>query len=520
MAPEPLDISEHELLFKATDLSKLASIDLSQYLEAYMRNIRNLYNNSSAVKEMNFAEAAMVIQNSSIIFAKNVDSIWARAMNIRLALSANMNRKKSNDDEDDEDCDVGTGEEGADKQKEKAKKKKKRTFNVEEFKLLPFLNTDKNIDMKLDKKEDKLAKQSDKLVLPTSLRIKSKVNKSRDIFTPEGEAVGKMDEFRLFWPITKSGYLQEDYEPDDRCVFPERIIEQSFTEAAEHPVNEEIFNNDMDHSMMDGHNPLSPPPPTPPPTPPPMDLPMNDSPESLKDTQEETEKERECRQKLQKNPERENIVSLDKVIAKAWEPIPLDKGNPNRPLVKRRVYKLDTSDSSSSRKKKNRGKTDTESETFIVSEMFTKGKYYLNKGHGFDPWVLAEFHAVQMKRLKDAPNRKRKILEMLDAASEYEGDFYGFDDTEIDGGADFGDDDDDGDNNHQDNNVENIEVPLPAHDNAGTIFDGIGPSIWNENADEPVDAGDQYEAHALRTIQSFFFTSSARHFEFSGWIVS
>lgn len=62
------------------------------------------------------------------------------------------------------------------------------------------------------------------------------------------------------------------------------------------------------------------------------------------------------------------------------------------------------------RKKKNRGKTDTESETFNVSAMFTKGKYYLNKGHGFDPWVLVEFHAVQMKRLKDAPNRKRKIL--------------------------------------------------------------------------------------------------------------
>nr|XP_018899935.1 PREDICTED: V-type proton ATPase subunit H-like [Bemisia tabaci]XP_018899936.1 PREDICTED: V-type proton ATPase subunit H-like [Bemisia tabaci]XP_018899937.1 PREDICTED: V-type proton ATPase subunit H-like [Bemisia tabaci] len=30
MAPEPLDISEHELLFKATNLSKLASIDLLQ----------------------------------------------------------------------------------------------------------------------------------------------------------------------------------------------------------------------------------------------------------------------------------------------------------------------------------------------------------------------------------------------------------------------------------------------------------------------------------------------------------
>nr|XP_018907177.1 PREDICTED: uncharacterized protein LOC109037128 isoform X1 [Bemisia tabaci]XP_018907179.1 PREDICTED: uncharacterized protein LOC109037128 isoform X1 [Bemisia tabaci]XP_018907180.1 PREDICTED: uncharacterized protein LOC109037128 isoform X1 [Bemisia tabaci] len=102
MAPEPLDISEHELLFKATDisyhellfkatnLSKLASIDLSQYLEAYMRNIRNLHNNSSAVKEMDFAEAAMVIQNSLIIFAKNIDSIWARAMSIRLALSANI----------------------------------------------------------------------------------------------------------------------------------------------------------------------------------------------------------------------------------------------------------------------------------------------------------------------------------------------------------------------------------------------------------------------------------------------
>ncbi|CAH0389775.1 unnamed protein product [Bemisia tabaci] len=94
MAPEPLDISEHELPFKATNLSKLASIDLSQYLEAYMRNIRNLYNNSSAVKKMNFAEAAMVIQNSLIIFAKNVDSIWARAMSIRLALSANIYRKK------------------------------------------------------------------------------------------------------------------------------------------------------------------------------------------------------------------------------------------------------------------------------------------------------------------------------------------------------------------------------------------------------------------------------------------
>ncbi|CAH0387703.1 unnamed protein product [Bemisia tabaci] len=103
MAPEPLDIFEHELLFKATDISehellfkatnftKLASVDMCQYLEAYMRNIRNLYHNSSAVKEINFAEAAMVIQNSSIIFAKNVDSIWARAMNIRLALSATMN---------------------------------------------------------------------------------------------------------------------------------------------------------------------------------------------------------------------------------------------------------------------------------------------------------------------------------------------------------------------------------------------------------------------------------------------
>nr|XP_018907181.1 PREDICTED: uncharacterized protein LOC109037128 isoform X2 [Bemisia tabaci] len=106
-----------------------------------------------------------------------------------------------------------------------------------------------------------------------------------------------MDEFRLFWPITESGYLQEDYEPEDRCVFPERIIKHSFTEAPGHPVNEEIFNNDMDHSMMDGHNPLSLPPPKPPPTPPPMDLPMNDSPESSKDSQEETEKERECRQK-------------------------------------------------------------------------------------------------------------------------------------------------------------------------------------------------------------------------------
>ncbi|CAH0387885.1 unnamed protein product [Bemisia tabaci] len=102
MAPEPLDISEHELLFKATDISdhellfkatnftKLASVDMCQYLEVYMRNIRNLYNNSSAVKEMNFAEAAMVIQNSLIIFAKNVDSIWARAMSIRLPLSANI----------------------------------------------------------------------------------------------------------------------------------------------------------------------------------------------------------------------------------------------------------------------------------------------------------------------------------------------------------------------------------------------------------------------------------------------
>ncbi|CAH0395274.1 unnamed protein product [Bemisia tabaci] len=108
---------------------------------------------------MNFAEAAMAIQNSLIIFAKNVDSIWARTMSIRL--SANINRKQNNDDEDNEDCDVGTGEEGA-KQKEKAKKKKKGTFNVEEFQLLPFLNTDKNIDMKLDKKEDKLAKQSGK----------------------------------------------------------------------------------------------------------------------------------------------------------------------------------------------------------------------------------------------------------------------------------------------------------------------------------------------------------------------
>nr|XP_018905477.1 PREDICTED: uncharacterized protein LOC109036029 isoform X1 [Bemisia tabaci]XP_018905478.1 PREDICTED: uncharacterized protein LOC109036029 isoform X1 [Bemisia tabaci] len=194
-----------------------------------------------------------------------------------------------------------------------------------------------------------------------------------------------MDEFRLFWPITESGYLQEDYEPEDRFVFPERIIEQSFTEAPGHPINEEIFNNDMDHSMMDGHNPLSPPPPTPPPTPPPMDLPMNDSPESLKDTQEKIREEHKCQQKIQKNPERENIVSLEKVIAKAWEPIPLDNCNPNQTLVKRREYKLDASDLSSPRKKKNRGKTDTESETFIVSEMFTKGKYYLNKGHGFDP---------------------------------------------------------------------------------------------------------------------------------------
>ncbi|XP_072160395.1 uncharacterized protein [Bemisia tabaci] len=99
----------------------------------------------------------MAIQNSLIIFAKNVDSIWARTMSTRL--SANINRKQNNDDEDNEDCDVGTGEEGA-KQKEKAKKKKKGTFNVEEFQLLPFLNTDKNIDMELDKKENKLAKQS------------------------------------------------------------------------------------------------------------------------------------------------------------------------------------------------------------------------------------------------------------------------------------------------------------------------------------------------------------------------
>lgn len=59
-----------------------------------------------------------------------------------------------------------------------------------------FYFSDKNIDMKLDKKEDKLAKQSNKLVLSTLLRIKSKVNKSRDIFTSEGEAVWKMDESR------------------------------------------------------------------------------------------------------------------------------------------------------------------------------------------------------------------------------------------------------------------------------------------------------------------------------------
>ncbi|CAH0395193.1 unnamed protein product [Bemisia tabaci] len=76
-------------------------------------------------------------------------------------------------------------------------------------------------------------------------------------------------------------------------------------------------------------------------------------------------------EKKKKNPERENTVSLDKVRAKAWELILLDKGNPNWPLVKRRVYKLDTSDLSNS--------VNPEPET-SVSNVPSVGSQYLYYG--------------------------------------------------------------------------------------------------------------------------------------------
>uniref|UniRef100_A0A1B6E1W3 Condensin II complex subunit H2 N-terminal domain-containing protein n=1 Tax=Clastoptera arizonana TaxID=38151 RepID=A0A1B6E1W3_9HEMI len=196
--------SYDRLLLPGLDISKNWDVDLSKFLQDYIQYLSN-----TGQIDVNFPQAALLVQNSANIYGKKVDGLYSF---IQAVLdNFNKNRKNSkNNEEDEETSQAPTADKG---------KRKKKTTAVEDivFELDDDLGTHKAPDddmfFKLDEELEPVIPES--IVFNVIGYQKPKSRHPIEILDGNDEVIGNKDDFRLFRHFGIKGALCDMISPED-----------------------------------------------------------------------------------------------------------------------------------------------------------------------------------------------------------------------------------------------------------------------------------------------------------------
>ncbi|KAL1138473.1 hypothetical protein AAG570_008536 [Ranatra chinensis] len=138
----------------------------------------------------NFSEAALLLQNSTHVYCKRVDLVFGFMLKL-----INTLHKRS--------------EEGSPEKGQVRKKKSSVNLESEELEPLDFIFAERNINLKIEKKQS--CAERKRVILNTSVKAATKPNMACKLYQLNGVEIGCKDEFRLYGRITSVGTLLEDF---------------------------------------------------------------------------------------------------------------------------------------------------------------------------------------------------------------------------------------------------------------------------------------------------------------------
>ncbi|XP_046669796.1 condensin-2 complex subunit H2-like isoform X2 [Homalodisca vitripennis] len=217
MATDREDEGFEALLKPIQDLTRNWEFDLSLHLEEYMNYIRQMYGDN--IPDMNFAQAAVLVQNSANIYSKKVDFLFTTVLQLLDTLSKKQrmlgiqpeqgsprkwgSRKEAKNQENQDD-DAG--------QPNERRRKPAAVLETEEFVYFDELCSDRVTSSNLDKEKAKVTKRpKQKIVLNAAIKVKAKEKTSCNVYHCGHDVMGKKEEFRLHWRICSAGTLHEEF---------------------------------------------------------------------------------------------------------------------------------------------------------------------------------------------------------------------------------------------------------------------------------------------------------------------
>jgi len=416
------------LLKPIQDLTKNCDIDLSQHLGEYLNYIREICGNNPA--GINFAQAGVLLQNSTSIYCKKVDILH----HCVTTLIQDLCKKQTDANKKNQDDGPTAGR----------RRRAAIGLDTDEFLLLDDIVSDRCITIDMEKERQKIAeRKKEKIVLNAATKVKAKDKTSCNTYNYKNEILGKKDEFRLNWRICSNGTLHEEF------INKKSVFQQM------NPLDITVENEPIDNSCHDFGD--DDPPASEPDLPPPSD----DKPDLATSVVGVVPPDRESEllaiREANINTRKENIVEekdVKRIIEDPWKPNDENNELVKKPPKQRKVTKIPPGLDNDKKRKQY---------TFSVILSYTIADTLMEHLHSKNLSFLRDEEfgfqsrlALRRKRMMTMSERAKYQERMVaEAAREQEEDFHGFynEDVDSDHDLDFeGFDNDEG---------PDIEVPLP-----------------------------------------------------------
>ncbi|XP_075227574.1 condensin-2 complex subunit H2-like isoform X2 [Lycorma delicatula] len=459
------------LLKPIQDITRV-DIDLCQSLEEYLSHILSI-----EVSPVTFAQAALLVQNSAAIYSKKVDFLWTVVLQLLEALSKSK-QSESNDGGE------GAAAEGGSNRRKRAHTA---TISTEDLQPIDAICSDRLLNIK-DKKLNKNNSDKEKrVVLNASIKVKTDHNVTCTVYDSSGEIMGKKDEFKLHWRVSADGTLHEEFvnNHSKRRRKEGGILEdmcEMEADISDSPADVDLTCG-IDNDFHISNENIFPTPP-----------------ENSEDVPiSECIAENEFEAGAQRMARKENIVNLEDIKKKAWEPVAFDVNMPEKVARKKNVVKVpealqESAKTGRENRKRKRTELEIEVNSYLTINLLIDKHLKADRSNKYlQAYELLKiiFNENQLKRqVLLRRNKAYQELVINEASKEFEGEFEGFPDMDpesdeeggFNGFVDPADDHEFVDND--------LNVPLPEAVN----------NDFDHNKEIDVNT---YESEALKTLHEY-----------------
>ena len=195
---------------KILNLAENFNIDISSALESYVRKLRE--NNLDVLANLNFPEAAMIVEHCAEIYGRKVDFVHLLAMELSQLVTGQIYADKSGENE----AQTADSSQRSAKMPKPTRTPKRSQRSYEELQTEDFQPIEFDIESpKVVKKEKNQKKHCQEAGYARLLALNRTSNHDLHIYE-DGQAVsiGTKDQFRINWPL------------DNSCLLTEHIIDR------------------------------------------------------------------------------------------------------------------------------------------------------------------------------------------------------------------------------------------------------------------------------------------------------